>query len=80
MLVSQSLKTFQQRHMPALFLKLDIARAFDSLSLGLSCWRFCVAVASAKTSPTGSRFAWLQLTPKFLLMGFLAFKSFMLAG
>jgi exonuclease III len=32
MLVSQSAKTFHRRKVPALFLKLDIARAFDSVS------------------------------------------------
>ena len=32
MLVSQSLKTFHRRHTSVLFLKLDIAKAFDSLS------------------------------------------------
>jgi hypothetical protein len=39
MLVSQSMKTFQTRRTPALFLKLDIARAFDSLS-----WPFLLEV------------------------------------
>ena len=39
MLVNQSLRTFHQRQTPALFLKLDIARAFDSLS-----WPFLLEV------------------------------------
>jgi hypothetical protein len=39
MLVSQPMKMFQSPHTPALFLKLDVARAFDSLS-----WPFLLEV------------------------------------